>query len=525
MPQAYELFQNLCYTRGVATREQLVREALRVLMTQDEAFKAATVEKNKIYSVMKDTTEKTLGFFPGDADFFSELYKLGTGIDLSEFVVTVYQGDRSGTTFAPAYLSRYINKCLAVDKGHTVLITDSEKHWSGLRELVRANKDKRFTLTTSLGLMELALSFYFREDDNCNVVRQTVYQSMVLDEWFDFIYCFPAFGSKIEALASETISRNSESIAVENALERLSGDGTLCVILPARFTFSGGEFAKLREKISSNFGVEAIYSLPEGVFRPNTFVRTILLMLKREAPEKTAIGQLEMTDNILSETDVQYVLRNDFLNHEDWRIEVLTSQEDEDIRRYRNSIHEKVKLKDVAEVFRGKSIIKKDVAPGNVAVLNISNIDSGIIDYKNLDTIDEEERKVKRYELQDGDLALTSRGTTTKAAVFEKQNRIVIASANIIIIRPSERVHGKYLMLFFESPVGKTLLDSYQRGSMIMNLNHADIMEMEIPWISLEQQKHLVQEYEREFQQYTETIQKANNRWQQARNNLFEKLY
>ena len=46
-----------------------------------------------------------------------------------------------------------------------------------------------------------------------------------------------------------------------------------------------------------------------------------------------------------------------------------------------------------------KSILKKDTAVGNISVLNISNIENGEINYADMDTIVEEERKVKRYEL------------------------------------------------------------------------------------------------------------------------------
>lgn len=65
------------------------------------------------------------------------------------------------------------------------------------------------------------------------------------------------------------------------------------------------------------------------------------------------------------------------MSHEDWRIEFLLAADDENIQRFKNSNTQKVKLKDVAEVFRGKSILKKDTTLGNVSILNISNIESG----------------------------------------------------------------------------------------------------------------------------------------------------
>ena len=62
-------------------------------------------------------------------------------------------------------------------------------------------------------------------------------------------------------------------------------------------------------------------------------------------------------------------------------------------------LYNRKKLRDneVAEVFRGKAITEK-AEGGNVSVVNISNISDIGIDYaKNLETINEEARKVARY--------------------------------------------------------------------------------------------------------------------------------
>ncbi|ABZ85581.1 type i restriction modification DNA specificity domain protein [Heliomicrobium modesticaldum Ice1] len=202
----------------------------------------------------------------------------------------------------------------------------------------------------------------------------------------------------------------------------------------------------------------------------------------------------------------------------------LLAEEDENLSRYKHSALPRVKLKDMAEVFRGKSVLKKDIKPGRIAVLNISNIDDGEINYTDLETIDEEERKVKRYELVDGDLVLTCRGTTIKVAIFRQQDRLIIASANVIVIRPQKEVLSEYIKLFFESPVGTSLIKSYQRGTTIMNLNHSDIAEMEIPLAPLEQQRQMIDAYRREQTLYRQALQQAEQRWREAREDIYAKM-
>ncbi|HSW36146.1 MAG TPA: restriction endonuclease subunit S, partial [Candidatus Limnocylindrales bacterium] len=213
-----------------------------------------------------------------------------------------------------------------------------------------------------------------------------------------------------------------------------------------------------------------------------------------------------------------------FLSHEDWRIEFLLAGDDENIQRFKSSNIQKVKLKDVAEVFRGKSILKKDTALGNISILNISNIENGEMDYRDLDTINEEERKVKRYELMTDDVVLSCRGTAVKSAVFTKQDKIIIASANLIVIRPKEKVKGAFIKIFFESPVGLAIIKSFQRGTTVMNINYSDIMEIEIPLLPIIKQEEIINQYQVELEAHQETINKAESRWSNTKDGIYNAL-
>jgi restriction endonuclease S subunit len=105
--------------------------------------------------------------------------------------------------------------------------------------------------------------------------------------------------------------------------------------------------------------------------------------------------------------------------------------------------------------------------------------------------------------------------------VYQKETRIVIASANLIVIRPKGAFIGGYIKLFLESPVGIAMIKSFQRGTSVMNLNHSDIMEMEIPTLPLEKQREMVELYRTEREAYKGKIQQAENTW----NNVKERLY
>lgn len=332
------------------------------------------------------------------------------------------------------------------------------------------------------------------------------------------------FGHKPEELSKAFLTKESDGIAIENMLDHLNERGTLDIVVPAKITFAGLGYEKLRSYITEHFYVESIYILPEGTFRPATAIKTYLFSISRQRQAKVEIGTLELNKKTVEIKDKKPISIEKFLSHEDWRIELLLADDDENIQLYKSSNLQKAKLKDVAEVFRGKSILKKDISPGTISVLNISNIENGEIDYRDLDTIDEEERKVKRYELITGDVVLSCRGTAIKSAVFKTQDKTIIASANLIVIRPKEKVKGEFIKIFFESPVGLAIIKSFQRGTTIMNINYADIMEMEIPLLPISKQQEMIDMYHKELKVYQETIKKAESRWSNIKDSIYNEL-
>jgi restriction endonuclease S subunit len=108
--------------------------------------------------------------------------------------------------------------------------------------------------------------------------------------------------------------------------------------------------------------------------------------------------------------------------------------------------------------------------------------------------------------------------------VFKTQNKTIIASANLIVIRPKGKVLGEYIKIFFESPVGLAMIKSFQRGTTIMNINHSDIMEMEIPLVPMSEQNKMIEKYNDELSIYKKAISEAESRWVNIKNGLYNKF-
>ena len=151
---------------------------------------------------------------------------------------------------------------------------------------------------------------------------------------------------------------------------------------------------------------------------------------------------------------------------------------------------------------------------GNIGVVNISNIGDYDIDYESLDHLQEEERKVANYLLQEGDVLLPARGTAIRTAVFHEQIYPCIASSNVIVIRPDQKnLDGYYLKVFLDSPIGNKMISGAQQGMTVMNLSYKVLNVLEVPLPSMKKQQAVVSEYQDELKKYRETIAAAEQRW------------
>lgn len=517
---------------GVVESNELITLILRVHKTckyinkNDICIDSENIIE-EIFNIMKEKVEPELGYFKGDRNLFYNLFKIGKDIDIIEFINYIYKSNKNKVLLTPSFLMKHISNIISNKNPKNILITDAYKSLEHLNEIINENKDKTFTLTSQHFLAYQVLSLEFEEYENVNVIYTSMYENMNLTEKYDFIFAVPTFGRKFEKdeQIRGFITREAEGIAVQNLLNYISENGSLFVVIPAKFTFAGDEYEKLRKYIVQNYNLESIYNLPDETFKPYSSIKSYLVSISNEILPNTSIGELKLKDYKLKIYNEKSIPYSEFSNHDSWRVDILLEQSEE-LRKLRELNLPKVKLKEIADIFRGKSIMKKDILPGKIHVLNISNIEDGEIVFDNMETIDEEERKIKRYELRDGDLVLTCRGTVNKVAIYRKVNdNIVIASANIIVMRFKKHMLSECVKIFLESSLGNILLRSFQRGTNVMNINPGDLEEFVLPIPSIETQEATVKEYNNEYLIYKESISKANDKWNKNKQRIYENLF
>ena len=143
-------------------------------------------------------------------------------------------------------------------------------------------------------------------------------------------------------------------------------------------------------------------------------------------------------------------------------------------------------LKDIAEVFRGVMVGNEKVsseANYTHLMLNLSDVQDGIINFSTMDKYDfsDNYKKYQKYELQEGDLLVSCRGTQIKIAIFPPHKDKVILSQNFIALRLKSNYFPEYVRLMLESPVGQYYFNSLQAGAATYNFSVKDIEEIQIP--------------------------------------------
>lgn len=514
---------------GFSDSSSLIDLLCRVVMTK-QTLGDKDNEANIVYRTMQEVSV-SLPRFPGDAELFFSIYRVLSKIDergILSFMKIVSEGRE---LYVPNVLTDKFSEYVDADVS-SILVTECEQYGPALFDLIESHPKIEFSLTTRQAIKAELLSLVYGRLKNVKIISADIYSYGFTNEKFDLIFCIPVFGGRMLVTGEDFISREPDLIAVQNLLYHINMDGNLVMVLPAKITFGGGSTASLREYIESNYKIKEISVLPACLFMPCTSIRTYLFVFSTGKTDDVVLKLYESDKPIRKSSPCEkLVVKNELLLFNDefadlngWNIDIALSEEDEDIRSFSSSPVKKLPLRDAATVFRGKAVNAKSET-GNIAVINISNITDTGIDYKNLDLIEEEERKVSRYILEEGDVLVTARGTTVKIAVFEKQPIICIPSANINVIRPKSILRGTYLKLFLESPVGIKMIQSLQRGTVIVNINYKDIYEIEVPVLPLEAQDTLIKEYNDGLKFYKETIAAAQEGWRGVQKDIQSKLF
>lgn len=526
-------FEYMNLFRGYIGIDSFVPAALLIAETKEEcdSRKISNDQDQQTYETMLTVANRLNVVNPfRDEEQFMRVYRaysdLTCDLDWEMLVAESASGYRY-SSISNALFNEY-DKHFKLD-ADSVLIVEGEKFIPNLKRLIDEHPGCNFTITTEHPVSLHVMNRIFSGYEKVEILNASIYKYGFINSRYDLIFSVPNFGTRNLAEDENFMCRDQDAVALENLLLHTTGSGELVITMPARITYAQGKSGELRRFVQQTYRVKEIAELPEGTFE-GTGIKTYLIDIINSKPgDDDVIIRRYKTEKRKSRRDKAselYIGEETFLMSDeleelgDWNINKIFSQQNEEWLRFQESSVRRIALGDVAEIFRGKSVTKKD-PNGSIGVVNISNIGEFDIIYNDLDYVEEEERKVIYYLLKEGDILIPARGTAIRSAIFHEQNYPCIASSNVIVIRPEPKMlNSNYLKLFLDSPLGGKMIIGIQQGITIINISYKDLKVLEIPLPIIEEQQDKANEYIQELSLYKDTIVAAEKRW----NEVLDKL-
>ena len=317
----------------------------------------------------------------------------------------------------------------------------------------------------------------------------TIRRNLLKFDWIESVIALP------------TKMTQSMAILVINKKKPKKLDGKICMI-------NASNFALVRNKVREwELSKDEINKIANAYFSDNEESGFV---------ENISNKKILENDGILSVTN--YVVGNKFELSRDLSIQI--NQE-------KWSALEKISLEEIATIHRGFNITTKDEKiDGAYRFIKISDIVKGKIDFEGLTKGDVQKAvKAENYQIHEGDILLSVRGTVDKMALITENIEEVLFSQNLVCIRPKrDKVNSRWLYEYLTSPVGLAQISIARVGTTIAQIPRKNLAQLKIPLISVEQQKKSVNQYEEKRIKIEEAMKKLEEQHQMVQMELYDEM-
>ena len=347
---------------------------------------------------------------------------------------------------------------------------------------------------------------------------------------------------------------------IQHALASLKESGKAAVIVSLGILSSGGTDKKIREKMIQADLIESIIVLPSNILSYSSIPTAIIIFRKKKSEDRkgkiqfiNATNQFvkEKRKNILTQANIDTIVRayNDLTNVKNFKIVIpiknikdsnlnyatyfesneldsLFGKVEVNKNEYENTFAAYTELNRAGTLFRGIQGKAED-RPGSLNdyyLVQVSDIQDGQIILETLSPIVIDVNKAVNFQIQEGDLLISSRGSSIKFAVVPSINMKLVLSQNLICFRPKEGINPYFVKAFLESPVGMSYLASSQTGSTATALNVKDLETIKIPEISASEQAEIGLEIKKADTALQEALQKAKNEYVEKYKGIYQHM-
>ena len=283
----------------------------------------------------------------------------------------------------------------------------------------------------------------------------------------------------------------------------------------------------IREMLVKSGKLEAVITLPAGLYMPYTNIPTHLLVFSNNNTavrmiDASALGTQTMRVTTLSDEEVNSIYQamnadsenSKLISHKQLEANNFSLIPASYLHDITTTIKNGVPLGKLAlSIQRGSTLSSKDLqalasdAPTPYQYLMLQNIQDNRVQ-KNLPFLKEIDAKNEKFTVSTGDL-LISRMPPFKIAVMpDMGTQKVLANGNLFYLQlDSEKIHPVYAMLFLNSNKGIEMLNAFAQGAALVSISRKSLEQVMIPMIPMKEQLELVEKYESLISELT-TIEK-----------------
>ena len=368
------------------------------------------------------------------------------------------------------------------------------------------------------------------------------------NEYYDVILANPPFMTPKGGIRPHNKfgfkSNRAEVLFVDYILTHLKPKGRAGIIVPEGIIFQSGKaYKELRKKLVEN-GLFAVVSLPSGVFKPYSGVKTSILLIDKSNKSEKIVFEDVRNDGFslgdkrvpITKNDIPKILESlqtdnseSFIN----KSEILSSENlSLTFQNYKNfslnTSYNSIKLSEFLDLKNGYAFKSSDyVESSNILNFRMSQIrPDGKVDlnYNPKFLPDSFADKYDEFSLQSGDIviAMTDMASDPKIlgvpTEIPKSNKKLLLNQRVgkFIFLNEDLILKKYLALILKSKEAKNYFLNLGQGGVQINLSKKDILNLQIPLPPLEKQQEIVDEIE----QYQKVIDGARQVVQNMRTNI-----
>lgn len=473
----------------------------------DLAMQSITnVDSNTITEIFKLFSEMSLEEISQIAlwDVDNSMYNMSTPDSLSELAIRILEHNNDGKNIIDlgSYTGGFLTKYASYYDNY---------NYNGMDIYYKYNN------VAKLRLALLGANSKFIDADMFKCTPEHKYNKIFINSPFVSKPSFPMIdliNNTNEINAKFTSSVSSDWFFVEKAHEFLK-DGGRAVAIILNSSLSKMTDSYIREQIIKSGMIEAIITLPSKVF-PYSGISSSMIVLSNNNDSVKYIdaSNLFIAERRMNLLDVNKIFDLYSSNTDSDFVKIISNSKFEKydyslssnyyFDSFKMDLINPTKLSDViTEIFRGYQISAREMDEYIVddndysyKVLNLSNINNGIIDY-DLSAIKIQNDKLDRYLVKDGDIIISAKSSKIKVGLVTiDENEKIIASGNLLVVRPDKtKINPAYLKMFLESEKGTKILNMIQTGTVILSINPSQLREIEISLLPIEEQDRLANIY------------------------------